>query len=203
MCVSLCVTVWCREARGWANLRAHAQGWCRFESVRLTCGPPAQRCATLLAIARRITRHWRRAGAQTKLPNRGAISAHLLPGGMAVREWRGYSRGCPEYMVPSATAARCYAILLQNASLPLPLACLFVSLRARVEYARLRQVLVRKHTWDRTHERWRYSLLVEALRRAASITRTGEVYPVHRQREEVHSVPTPGVGTECTSSLCL
>ena len=81
---------------------------------------------------------------------------------MAVREWRDYSRGCPEYMVPSATAARCYAILLQNASLPLPLACLFVSLRARVEYARLRQVLVRKHTWDGIHERWRYSLLVEA-----------------------------------------
>ena len=40
MCVSLCVTVWCREARGWANLRAHARGWWRSESARLTCGPP-------------------------------------------------------------------------------------------------------------------------------------------------------------------
>ena len=99
-------------------------------------------------------------GGGTKLPNRGAISAHLPPRGMAVREWRDCGRGCPEYMVPSATAARCHAILLQNASLPLPLACLFVSLRARVEYARLRQVLVRKHTWDGIHERWRYSLLV-------------------------------------------
>jgi hypothetical protein len=32
------VRVWCRGARGW--LRAHARGWWRSESARLTCGPP-------------------------------------------------------------------------------------------------------------------------------------------------------------------
>ena len=50
------VTVWCREARGWANLRAHAHGWCRFKSAQLTCGPPAQRCATLLKLYRTMPR---------------------------------------------------------------------------------------------------------------------------------------------------
>ena len=55
VCVRLCCRGSVREA-GPGGVRMH--GVMKVQIPRLTCGPPAQRRATILTMARRITRHW-------------------------------------------------------------------------------------------------------------------------------------------------